>query len=109
MDALSLDVFPPEIVGARLRLSRDGRWRVPEEAVRVPVWSADGRTLFYDVTGAMMGVPVTTDPSFAFGEPEVVIEGDYVIATGGAGFSVTRGYIVEGSGPTPRACAALPG
>ena len=44
-----------------------------------PVWSPDGRELFYRSDEAMMVVLVETEPSFALGTPEILFE--------------TRGYL----------------
>ena len=65
-----------------------GRWSVADEDARVPVWSPDGRELFYYNGQAVMSVPVATEP-FAFGDAEVVFEGQFVMGTLGSGFSVS--------------------
>ena len=59
-----------------------------DEDARVPVWSPDGRELFYYNGQAVMSVPVATEP-FAFGDAEVVFEGQFVMGTLGSGFSVS--------------------
>ena len=59
------------------------------EDARVPVWSPDGQELFYYNGRALMSLPVSTEPSFAYGDPEVVFEGLFTITNGGAGFSVS--------------------
>ena len=41
------------------------------------MWSRDGRSLFFRVERKMMSVAVTTEPSFRFGIPAVLFEGDY--------------------------------
>ena len=80
-DGGGIDVRPfPDVQG--------GRWRVAREG-QVPVWSPDGRELFYYSGTAVMSVRITTDPSFGFGNPETVFEGQYTMGTGGAGFSVS--------------------
>ena len=70
-------------------VGRGGRWRVAGEDARVPVWSPDGQELFYYNGRALMSLPVSTEPSFAYGDPEVVFEGLFTITNGGAGFSVS--------------------
>jgi serine/threonine-protein kinase len=42
-----------------------------------PVWSPDGRELFYRSSNLMMVVSVQTDPTFRTGRPEVLFEGSY--------------------------------
>ena len=38
---------------------------------------------FYRIGGALMTVPVQTEPSFTPGTPEVLFEGDYILEVGG--------------------------
>jgi Tol biopolymer transport system component len=42
-----------------------------------PVWSPDGKELFYRSGEQMMVVSVQTDPTFRAGRPEVLFEGSY--------------------------------
>jgi Tol biopolymer transport system component len=49
-----------------------GRWIISAGGGNEPVWSADGRTLFYRIEDAMMEVPIKTAPSFKAGRPRVV-------------------------------------
>jgi eukaryotic-like serine/threonine-protein kinase len=45
-----------------------GRWQISSGGGREPLWSRDGRELFYrDYLGAMIAVPVTLAPAFAAG------------------------------------------
>jgi serine/threonine-protein kinase len=85
------------------RLSRDGRWLAytsdesgraevlvqsfPEPGGRTqistnggtePVWSHDGRELFYLNGDAMMAVEIQTSPTFAAAAPRMLFEGRYV-------------------------------
>ena len=55
----------------------DGKWKVSTQGGINPVWSPDGDELFYVSGDAMMVVPVTSDPTFQHGNPEVVFEGRY--------------------------------
>ncbi len=55
----------------------DGTSKVSTEGGRHPVWSPDGSELFYVSDNAMMVVPITTNPAFQHGNPEVVFEGRY--------------------------------
>ena len=57
-----------------------------------PVWSPDGRELFYRGPLGMMVVPVETDPTFRPGAPEVLFEGQYY------SFLSTRTYDVAPDG-----------
>lgn len=45
-----------------------GRWQISSEGGRQPMWSHDGRELYYrDFDGAMWAVPVELNPTFAPG------------------------------------------
>jgi serine/threonine protein kinase len=50
----------PDVHAARWNISPDGRQ---------PIWSRDGREIFYRTDGAVMAVRVTTTPQFSFGSP----------------------------------------
>ena len=54
-----------------------------------PVWSPDGRELYYRNGDLFMRVPVeTTQTEFPFGTPEVLFEGRYAQAVGGVYYDV---------------------
>ena len=56
-----------------------------------PVWSADGRELFYRADDKMMAVDVVLSTSLSFGKPHVLFEGSYLFgATESQGFDVSR-------------------
>ena len=42
-----------------------------------PVWSRDGKELFYRIKDKLMVVPVTTQPAFRVGTPTLLFEGSY--------------------------------
>ena len=46
---------------------------------RAPVWSRDGRELFYRNGREMMAVPVELKPTFEHGRPELLFEGDFAV------------------------------
>ena len=89
-----------ESVVGRLRLSPDGRWIAHEIDERgeikvvvrpfpdieggrwdigghSPLWSPDGRELFYYSDGTMWAVPFDTEPSFRAGNPQPLFQGTY--------------------------------
>jgi hypothetical protein len=51
-----------------------GRWMVSSDTVsgdaNRPIWSHDGKELFYVRGGSIVAVPVTTESDFTFGEPK---------------------------------------
>jgi serine/threonine-protein kinase len=57
--------------------STGARWQVSTGGGSEALWSRDGRTLFYRAGRKMMAVPVTTEPSFHSGRPEILFEGEY--------------------------------
>ena len=60
-----------------------------------PVWSGDGREIFYRSGDQMMVVDVETQPTFTAGRPTVLFEGQYVPMPGNSG---SRNYDVAPDG-----------
>jgi serine/threonine-protein kinase len=55
-----------------------GRWQVSTDGGRAPVWSRDGRELFYaPATGGLMAVSVTPGATLTFSTPTKVVDGPY--------------------------------
>jgi len=54
-----------------------GRWQISTEGGEEPVWSPDGRELFYRNDVRLMVVPIQTRGAFEAGKPEVLFEGVY--------------------------------
>ena len=50
---------------------------------REPLWSADGRELFFRYENRVMAVAVTADPAFTVGKPQQLFEGPYARGQGG--------------------------
>ena len=58
----------------------DGKWLISGEVGGgEPVWSPDGKELFYRSGNRMMVVPVQTEPTFRQGKAEMLFEGSYVM------------------------------
>ncbi|MGH9363850.1 MAG: protein kinase domain-containing protein, partial [Thermoanaerobaculia bacterium] len=55
-----------------------GRWQISTGTGTEPIWSHDGRELFYRSGEKMLAVDVTTKPTFSAGSPRTLFEGDYV-------------------------------
>ena len=51
--------------------------QVSPEGGREPVWSRDGRELFYRKGNEMMVIPIQTSPTFNAGEPRLLFEGGF--------------------------------
>jgi eukaryotic-like serine/threonine-protein kinase len=67
-----------------------GRWQISTRGGRQPVWSPDGRELFYrDFNGAMFAVPVKLSPSFEAGPARKLFEN---VAYRGAGAGLSDRY-----------------
>ena len=85
-----------------------GKWQVSTTAGgnEEPVWSRNGRELFYRNGRRWMAVPISTLPGFSSGAPQVLFQGDYINVSGleydvspdGRRFLVLQP--VEASGPT---------
>ncbi|MGH9461028.1 MAG: TolB family protein [Vicinamibacteria bacterium] len=87
-----------------------GKWQISTEGGTEPLWSRDGRELFYRNGDKMMAVAISTEPELAPGRPTLLFEGRY--RSGVAGGNPVTNYDVardgrfvmvraeEGSGPT---------
>jgi eukaryotic-like serine/threonine-protein kinase len=56
-----------------------GRYEISTEGGTEPVWNRNGHELFYRNGDKMMGVEVTTQPSFSAGNPKMLFEGPYLL------------------------------
>jgi hypothetical protein len=54
---------------------------ISAEGGNEPVWSRNGRELFYRSGDAMMAVDIVTSPVFAAGKPRRLFEGNYETST----------------------------
>ena len=55
-----------------------GKWQVSTTQGQSPLWSPDGRELFYLSEDAIMAVPVNTESTFSYEKPRELFRGDYV-------------------------------
>jgi len=55
-----------------------GRWQVSTGGGNSPLWSPDGRELFYRSGDATMAVEVETEPTFERGNPKILFRGTYL-------------------------------
>jgi Tol biopolymer transport system component len=77
---------------------RGSRWQISAAGGRQPVWSHDGRELFYrDYSGAVMSVPIATGPGFVPGRPVRLIEGTGYTGAGAQGSGRTYDVSPDGS------------
>ena len=51
-----------------------GRWQVSSGGGGWPLWSPDGRELFYAGSGSMMAVPIETEPTFTQGTVDLLFD-----------------------------------
>jgi serine/threonine protein kinase/Tol biopolymer transport system component len=66
-----------------------GRWQISTAGGDSPLWSPDGRELFYLTGDAVMAVSVTTEPSFSIvGTPRELFRGPYACPTKNIGDSI---------------------
>jgi len=66
-------------------------WQISNAGGVEPVWSADGRELFYRADDKMMAVDVVPATPISFGKPHVLFEGSYLFgSTEGQEFDVSR-------------------
>jgi serine/threonine-protein kinase len=63
-----------------------GRWQVSGAGGRIPLWSGDGRELFYvSPEGALMGVRVEPGALWRNSTPAPIVRGEYFYASSGLG------------------------
>ena len=58
-----------------------GKWQVSSSGGNSPLWSPDGRELFYRSGDATMAVEVETEPTFKRGNPKILFRGTYFSST----------------------------
>jgi serine/threonine protein kinase/Tol biopolymer transport system component len=63
-----------------------GKWQISTKGANSPIWSPDGRELFYlGEDGFAMAVSVETKPAISFGTPKVLFKNKYLGLTGSSG------------------------
>jgi serine/threonine protein kinase len=60
-----------------------GKWQVSPGIGIGPLWSTDGKELFYRSPDGIMAVPVDTEPTFKLGKPKVLFPDTYISLLGG--------------------------
>jgi serine/threonine-protein kinase len=55
-----------------------GKWQVSVDGGQSPLWSPDGRELYYLNEDAIMAAQVNTEPTFSPGKPKTLFRGNYV-------------------------------
>jgi eukaryotic-like serine/threonine-protein kinase len=55
-----------------------GRWQVSTSGGNGPLWSPDGRELFFRNGESVMAVPVENEPVFKSGKPKAIFQGVYI-------------------------------
>jgi hypothetical protein len=60
-----------------------GKWQVSPGTGIGPLWSPDGKELFYRSPDGIMAVPVDTEPKFALGKPKMLFPDTYISLLGG--------------------------
>ena len=86
-----------------------GKQTISTDGGRQPLWSPDGRELFYRAPGGMMRVPVETEPTFTAGDPEVLFETQYYFARSRRTYDLApdgqRFLMVKDAAPTDESVA----
>ena len=67
-----------------------GHWQVSASGGTKPVWSHDGKELFYLAGRAMMSVPIQTAPTFSAGNPAKLFEGRYSPGLSSRAYDVSK-------------------
>ena len=72
----------PAVARARSRQTRafpgnEGRWQVSTDSGNEPMWSRDGKELFYRAGASLMVVDGVIEPSFEPAKPRVLFDAPY--------------------------------
>jgi serine/threonine-protein kinase len=83
-----------------------GKWQVSTTTGgnEEPVWSKNGRELFYRNGRRWMAVPISASPTFSFGAPQLLFQGDYVNVAGleyGASLDGKRFLVLQPTDSSP--------
>jgi serine/threonine protein kinase len=70
-----------EVFQAKPEVNR-GKWQISTSGGESPMWSRDGRELFYRNGSAVMAVPIDTKSTFSAGKPKMLFQGNYVTGYG---------------------------
>jgi Tol biopolymer transport system component len=57
-----------------------GKWQISTDGGDGPLWSPDGRELFYHNGDSFMAVGVETEPTFKPGNPKILFKGKYLFS-----------------------------
>jgi Tol biopolymer transport system component len=60
-----------------------GRWQVSTSGGIGPLWSPDGKELFYRSGDAVMAISVETEPTFSLGISKILFRGSYISTISG--------------------------
>ena len=77
MDWLRFQAVGRDEVYVRSSTGEGSIWPISNGGGVEPVWSADGRELFYRADDKMMAVDVVLSPAISFGKAHVLFEGSY--------------------------------
>jgi dipeptidyl aminopeptidase/acylaminoacyl peptidase len=89
--AYASDESGRSVVYVRSYPDLERKWQISTSGGIEPAWSRDGTELFYRYEDGlrMMAVPITTEPDFFPGRPELLFEGEYLPSPGwGRNFDV---------------------
>jgi serine/threonine-protein kinase len=76
----------------------ENRWKISVQGGRQPLWSRDGRELFYrDFTGAVMAASVTRSPTFVPGEVKRLLDAAAYVGSGSFGSARTYDISPDGT------------
>ena len=84
-----------------------GRSQISTDGGSEPVWSRDGRELFYLNGDRMMAVEITTAPAFRAGAPRLLFEGRYTTRFATAWLAMTSRPTASASSASNR-CIPIP-
>lgn len=77
---LSIDSGQLEVFVSPFPAVNAGKWKISRGGGNSPLWSPDGRKLFYRNGNKVIEVQVESDTTFHNGKPETIFEGNYYLS-----------------------------
>ena len=86
-----------------------GKWQVSTSGGWNPLWSPDGRELFYRNGDSVMAVAVQTEPTFKAGKPKLLFRGAYFLVADHLGHQPGRQAVPDDKATRIDGCSTRSG
>jgi len=61
--------------------AKRAKWQISIERGEAPKWAPNGRRLYFNQSGVLYAVDVTTGPTFSYGTPQLMVPGQYFVSS----------------------------